>query len=77
MPWWTWLAWAAGTAASFGVLEGLAVAGRGTTLSTRTRRFFGTNSKDARRRRVGVATFLAVLYGFAAWFSGHVVFGWA
>lgn len=75
MPWWTWLAWAAGTAATFGVLEGLAVAGHGTTLSTRTRRFFGVNSKDARRRRVGVTGFFLVLYGFAAWFGWHITGG--
>jgi hypothetical protein len=72
MPWWDWLAWAAGCAASFGVLEGLAAKGRGKTLSTTTREFFGIRSKDQRRRRLGIAAFLAVLYGFAAWFGPHI-----
>lgn len=75
MPWWSWIAWAALSGASFLGLETWALRGGGQTLSTKVRRFFGTNSKDARRRRVGIASFLTILYGFAVWFGWHITGG--
>jgi hypothetical protein len=68
-----WILWAAGTGVSFAVLEFLAIRSKrsGDTLSERTRARFHAKTRQ------GAAVFGAVLFGFAVWFFGHIVWGWA
>ena len=68
-----WALWAAGTLASFLALEIAAIRSRrkGDTLSEETRAFFKVRTSH------GAVAFLAVLFGFAVWFAGHILLGWA
>jgi len=67
-----WILWAVATLASFLVLEILAIRSKrkGDTLSERVRARFRAKTPS------GAAVFGSLLFGFAVWFFGHIVFGW-
>lgn len=68
-----WAVWLAIVAASFAVLEGIALVRKkdGDTLSENTRTWIGT---DKKWKTWGAAGFAAALIGFVIWFLPHIVF---
>ena len=74
IPTWAWITWAAVTVVSFAVLEAIAILnGRSPdTLSENIRRWIGVEPQS-RTRLIGVPLFLAVLFGFVAWFVPHIL----
>lgn len=67
-----WSAWLLVVAASFAVLESIALARRadGDTLSANIRRWLGT---DKTWKTWGAAGFAVALIGFVGWFIPHIV----
>jgi hypothetical protein len=68
-----WRVWLAVAAATFAVLEGIALIRRqpGDTLSENTRHWLGT---DRTWKTWGALGLVVALVGFAIWFVPHIVF---
>jgi hypothetical protein len=68
-----WTVWLAVVAATFAVLEGIALVRRqpGDTLSENTRHWLGT---DRTWTTWGALGFVIALVGFVVWFVPHIVF---
>ena len=77
IPAWLWATWLIGVIASFGVLEGIALANRKgyDTLTANLRRWCGIFPVRP-WRRVTIPVFAATLIVFVGWFVPHIVAGW-